>query len=170
MNPSPLLRHDALRPLSREHMSGLVLARNLRLAAVGTPDEARAALGRLRETWSAELSPHFDDEEELLAPFIRSEDDRRRLVGEHAELRAQAGLLLGSDHLRAPDAGRMNGFASLLEAHIRWEERSLFESIQRDAPAGALDSLLGCAADIELRRPGARPRLRLDPASPPTSS
>ncbi|KAA0212474.1 MAG: hypothetical protein DYG94_14650, partial [Leptolyngbya sp. PLA3] len=31
----PLLRHAALQPLSREHMSGLIQARNLRRAAGG---------------------------------------------------------------------------------------------------------------------------------------
>src|ERR1051326_7417375 len=91
----PLKRHPSLQPFSREHMGGLVQARNL-LHAGGQPApsedqapailsvaEREAVLKQFIRVWRAELSGHFDDEERLLLPLTPSAILRDRLLAEH---------------------------------------------------------------------------------------
>ncbi|HRQ72749.1 MAG TPA: hemerythrin domain-containing protein [Phycisphaerales bacterium] len=153
----PLHRHAALQPLSREHMSGLIQARNLqRAAGEGRGACVRAAAEFVR-VWQAEIVGHFDDEERLLVPLIDDPASRERLVREHREIRALA------DRCRAVAAGEgvqpeaLARLGTLLHDHIRWEERALFEAIQRDHP-DALAAMLDHAEEIERVRPGARRR------------
>jgi len=159
----PLRRHAALAPLSREHMSGLVQARNLvRASEADEPARRRAAADFLR-VWDSEIREHFDDEERLLLPLTRDAAMRERLLSEHRDIRALSGSCRGS--AGGPSPAVLKRLGTLLHDHIRWEERVLFEAVQHDHP-GALDSIVPEAARIERQRPGARARLRLDASGP----
>lgn len=153
----PLSRHAALRPLSREHMGGLVQARSLRRAAEGDAAWRRAAVEAFVTAWSAELSPHFEDEERLLLPLIDEPAMRARLLDEHRRLRDLAERCSGDPDSVARDPDLLRRLGTLLHDHIRWEERVLFEAIQRDHPV-PLAGLEAEAARIEERRPGSRAR------------
>ena len=59
-------RHPALRQLSSDHHTGLVLARKARQAANGTVHDQRYAWTTLVARFSAELEPHFQVEEQGL--------------------------------------------------------------------------------------------------------
>lgn len=157
----PLRRHAALQPLSREHMGGLVQARNLRRAS-GADSAARlAAVVSFARQWRSEIGGHFDDEEGLLLPLTRDPALRERLLREHRVLRELAQRCDELPETVADDPALMRRIGALLHDHIRWEEREYFEALQRDHPQ-ALAALLHEAAGIEERRPGARPRLGLD--------
>jgi hemerythrin-like domain-containing protein len=67
---------------------------------------------------------HITAEEELLGRHL-SEADARRLKEEHRQLRSLLAEARATrqDNRRAPLAA----FADLLERHVRWEERELFE-------------------------------------------
>lgn len=156
----PLQRHAALQPLSREHMSGLIQARNLRRAA-GEDRGARArAAAEFVRVWQAEITGHFDDEERLLIPLIDDPVWRERLVREHREIRALADRCRDAPPGEAAERTTLARLGSLLHDHIRWEERALFEAIQREHP-DELAAMLQHAEEIERVRPGARRRRTL---------
>lgn len=163
----PLQRHAALRPLSREHMGGLVQARRLRRAADGTASERRSAIDDFVALWSSEIRDHFDDEERLLLSLIDQPELRARLVHEHRVVRGLASLCESKPASAIIEPWLVRCLGDTLHDHIRWEERELFESIQR-AHGGALRAMLGEAAAIERRRPGSRARCRLVHRNPPT--
>lgn len=127
-------RHPALEPFSRDHKSGLALARTLQQSR---PD----ALERLRIAWSGELRDHFADEEKLLLPLL-PEKSRQRLLQEHARLRAL--IEAPSVDLAATGDALMN--------HIRWEERELFPFLESSLTTEQLAALEVDTNEIEVLR------------------
>ncbi|MDX9707194.1 MAG: hemerythrin domain-containing protein [Azospira sp.] len=121
-------RHTALLKLSREHYGALKLARDGKIAALSGDLTAVAALAaRVGEEFAGELEPHFREEETGLLPFLAAVGEASlvtRTLAEHGELRA-----LGAA-LQQPDAATLHRFSALLAAHIRFEERTLFEAAQ----------------------------------------
>jgi len=127
-------RHPALEPFSRDHNTGLILARAL--------IEKRPDAGEdLLRAWQSELKDHFREEERLLAP-LATRESAFRLRQEHARI---ADLVA-----RLPASGPALGTA--LEQHIRWEERQFFPEIQATAPEEALRLLSAETDRLEERR------------------
>lgn len=157
----PLKRHAALAPLSREHMGGLIQARNLTRAADGDREARLGAVEQFIRVWRDEIRGHFDDEERLLLPLTDPPHLRERLLAEHGALRELAGRCESDAAGAAGDPDLLRRLGSLLNEHIRWEERVYFEQIQRDHPQ-ALEAMLAEAQRIEQSRPGSRARRRLD--------
>ena len=117
-------RHPALRQLSSDHHTGLVLARKARQAAYGTVDDQRYAWTTLVARFCAELEPHFQVEEQgLLVALWRAGEAGlvERTLTEHEDMRG----LIAQD--RPENLAR---FAELLTAHIRFEEQTLFARAQ----------------------------------------
>lgn len=126
-------RCPALRDLSNEHHQGLVLAKRAKRAA-GT-EGAQGVWQEIRDRFAAELEPHFRAEETGLLPALERVGQAglvRQTLDEHAELRR----LIGENNALA-----MAGFAELLERHIRFEERELFEAAQQELSIAELDKL-----------------------------
>jgi hemerythrin-like domain-containing protein len=121
-------RHPELQALSREHHGALKLARDAKIAA-GSADAAQVErlAARVVNCFAAELEPHFMIEEQELLPRLAQAGDAplvARTLAEHTRLRALA------KRLRTPDATALAEFADLLAAHVRFEERELFEAVQ----------------------------------------
>ena len=117
-------RHPALRQLSSDHHTGLVLARKARQAANGTVHDQRYAWTTLVARFCAELEPHFQVEEQgLLVALWRAGEVGlvERTLTEHEDMRG----LIAQD--RPENLAR---FAELLTAHIRFEEQTLFARAQ----------------------------------------
>lgn len=142
----PLKRHKNLAPLSRDHMKGLFLARYSRNDAPpykNYPTDIPSKVRIILEGFENELLPHFSEEEEILMPFIRQCAPElipmaEEIFAEHTQLAAIA-VKLGS----SPDDARLlDEFGRLLEAHIRKEERILFEKIQDAVPEETLKRLI----------------------------
>ena len=154
----PIRRHPALQPLSREHMSGLVQARNL-AAAANQPPAAGPRWPGL-PAWHDEIAEHFLDEERMLAPLL-SIDSMSRLLAEHRHLRHLAGRAMSLASADEPDIDLMRTLGVALHDHIRWEEREAFGEAEGAATESDLARLVEHAQRIERDRPGSRPRLRL---------
>ena len=121
-------RHPELQALSREHHGALKLARDAKIAA-GSADAAQVErlAARVVSCFAAELEPHFMIEEQQLLPRLAQTGDAplvARTLVEHTRLRALA------ERLRTPEAIALAEFAELLTAHVRFEERELFEAVQ----------------------------------------
>lgn len=121
-------RHPQLQQLSREHHGALKLARDARKAGEsGSAGEITVLAQRVVQVFRVELDPHFCVEEQgiLVALDHAGEHElARRTRDEHMELRRLAGLLA------IPDGGTLLRFADLLGAHVRFEEREVFEAVQ----------------------------------------
>jgi hemerythrin-like domain-containing protein len=115
-------RHPSLQPLSDDHHAALVLARRLRRLALETaPSDVESLAGEVRETFGAELEPHFRVEEEWLFPALAQRGAPElveRAEEDHVRLRSLVG--------GAWKPGTAREIGVLLEKHVRFEERVLF--------------------------------------------
>lgn len=121
-------RHETLQPLSREHHQTLRLARQLQRE--GCNDETRAAL----EAHRPELVAHFASEERLCAQALeRCPNDSslaeqvERMLREHREIMDLIERLSADS---SPDASACHALGEWLVAHVRFEERELFNQLQ----------------------------------------
>ena len=121
--------------LSRDHHTGLVLAKRARELATTEATERCTAWTEMQARFANELEPHFQLEEQGLLPALRAAGEDvlvDRTLTEHAELRR----LIASADPSAPQR-----FGEALAAHIRFEEAGLFETAQRVLAADVLDAL-----------------------------
>lgn len=144
-------RHPALVPLSHDHHHGLVEARRLRRATALPAAERRDAAAAFVRFFALESRPHFRDEEEQLFPLlVGAEEPATELVVqallEHQRLHALANALENELASGNAPAAPMHELATALEAHIRFEERTLFPLIEKLAPEAALRGLQEGAA------------------------
>ena len=148
-------RLPGLRELSDDHHTGLVLARSCKRAA--QPDSELSpgeAWEEVRQAFSSRLEPHFQIEEQHLLPALEAIGEAalaERIRAEHAALR----------DLRQPvpaTRASLQRFGELLDAHIRYEERQVFEPTQHRLPQEALQAI--AAACHAVRYAAARPEER----------
>lgn len=95
--------------------------------------------------WNGALQPHFSCEDEcLLARLARRADPglqhAGRLQRDHRELEALVETMASA---RTPDDRHdaLERFGRKLRDHIRWEERELFEWLQRELGTDDLDEI-----------------------------
>lgn len=121
-------RHEKLQDLSREHYSALKLALLAKRAAQsGAPEQIEATAASCVAAFASDLEPHFCVEESTWLPALVKSgaiDLVSRTEHDHAELRSLA------SRLQTPDAATLQAFAERLTAHVRFEERELFEAIE----------------------------------------
>lgn len=131
-------RHPDLLQLSREHYGALKLARDARrVAGSGDPIAVAAIAQHVVEVFRAELDPHFCVEEQgMLVLLARAGQHNlvEHTLADHAELRRLARLLAN------PDADTLARFAELLQAHVRFEEREVFEAVQAGLAMDSVES------------------------------
>lgn len=132
----PLKRHLALIPLSHDHRRGLFAANLIRTGAPRYPEFPTDLVGKrtyLLHYFETDLRYHLEKEEAILFPLAEELGGEvaslvRTLRMEHQDLRQAFVQLPTSD---APDLQvAFDHLSRLLQAHIRCEERQLFEAIQ----------------------------------------
>lgn len=119
-------REEALRPLSREHLAALLVAKDLREAT-----DPGTAARQFLEFWGEHGQRHFRIEEEVLLPHwdAYGEIDRAgaaRMLEEHRGIRREA-LRLAAEE---PSLEQIHDLGSLLHEHVRFEERQLFVAVE----------------------------------------
>lgn len=137
-------RHPSLIPLSHDHHNGLVLALRLTRRRSMSPEskwprdlpgQAEATLAFYRE----HLLPHFHAEEEILFPrlsaFLKPQETIvSEMINEHQEM----GDVIAELRSALRPGNRLDEilsrFGSLLERHIRAEERKLFPLFESRVP------------------------------------
>ena len=143
-------RHRALIPLSHDHHDALVAARRL-LRGADAPDPLAAATTFLG-FFASSVVPHFREEEELLFPRVADAEEARELVVqallEHQRLHlaaAELGELVAHGRADGATGARMRELATLLEGHVRFEERQLFPLIETMLSEETLTALVNGA-------------------------
>jgi hemerythrin-like domain-containing protein len=133
-------RDAALRDLSSEHHTGLVLVRRIREQTAPAEAAVKARWEEIRERFASELEPHFQKEENGLLPMLRAIGESalvERTLREHEAMRRLVADGGPEDLLR---------FAQWLDDHIRFEERELFDVAQRRLSADQLSRLAASRA------------------------
>jgi hemerythrin-like domain-containing protein len=125
-----MLRDRSLIPLSHQHQHALALCVRIERATPIREADLTAWQKEIAEHFRSEIGIHFAAEEQVLFPSARRFKELAPLVedllADHAWLRerfAQA----ETDSMSARD---LSAFAQRLTAHIRKEERQLFERLQ----------------------------------------
>jgi hemerythrin-like domain-containing protein len=148
-------RSAALAPLSRDHHPALEAA--LRLSRARTEDLGEA-VARFTEFFDDHGRKHFEIEEQVMLPALEGDDQLQamgdRMCSEHEQI-CDAGERLRADSLPAGEALELaNELGRLLNDHVRFEERELFELLEARLDPETL-AALGRAIDRAERAPGA---------------
>lgn len=129
-------RIPELHQLSKDHHHGLVLARRARKAGSGIKGfSASHVWEEVERIFLNELEPHFKIEEKYLVPPLKAIgeiDLIKRLQIDHNRLHR----IIKDKSVRTP--ALLKKFGELLEKHIRFEERELFETAQKRLSSHAL--------------------------------
>ena len=122
----PIRRDELLAPLSREHHQGLLLCWKIRTGFRKSVDLSRIQ-NYAEWFYKSHLMPHFEIEEKYVFTVLGNNHNLvRRALKEHRQLRR----LFNSIKTDQKSIGLIE---EKLEAHIRFEERVLFNEIQQVA-------------------------------------
>jgi hemerythrin-like domain-containing protein len=124
MTTKPLKRHPGLVELSRDHHHGLLLSWKIR-QGLNKSIEAERIKRYADHFFEIHLKSHFGEEESFVFPLLGNEhplivtaleqhENLRRLFSKNTDLPAT-----------------VDAIADALETHIRFEERELFQEMQR---------------------------------------
>jgi hypothetical protein len=142
-----MLRDPNLVPLSRQHHHALALCVFTERGLRGESPDLKHWNAEIARAFASEISVHFQAEEEILFPAIAAHPDLRglvaQLIAEHAVLRE----LFGRATRGELDEAGLRTFCEQLGAHVRTEERELFEGAQRLLPSAELDRLGAACAE-----------------------
>jgi hemerythrin-like domain-containing protein len=150
-------RHDALRPLSRDHHQALHRALKLKRA-----DDAGAAeaVRDMVEFFDAHGAVHFQVEEQVLLPLYVRDGDAdptdeviARVLTDHIWIRARIAALREASVVPVDE---LHELGRRLDDHIRHEERVLFPAIERALSEDELAGLASAVAAAEAREAAAR--------------
>ena len=147
-----MLRDPSLVPLSHQHHNGLALCVLVRrsLAAGAAAENIARLARRVIDRYELELVNHFDLEERVLFAeterHLGKQDLVALLVAEHRRIEQIIGELRS-----APSAECLEGFCTLLTAHIRREENELFQQIQQGLPREVLERIGEVLQDKAIR-------------------
>ncbi len=122
----PIKRHIALQPLSRQHHFGLLFGWKIRKGFSKNISPERM-MRFAAWFYKNEIKPHFSDEEKYLFPILGRENELiERALKEHRRIKR-----LFND-TEDPERS-LHRLEEELDAHIRFEERILFNEIQKVA-------------------------------------
>lgn len=126
METKPIKRNIDLQPISRDHHHSLLLCWKIRKGM-----RKHVEVGRIKKyaDWFFEnhIQPHFEIEETYVFPILGDDNERvKKALSEHRRLKR---LFEDKDEIEKS----LSRIEEELEAHIRFEERSLFNEIQKVA-------------------------------------
>src|SRR5579859_4561845 len=125
-----MLRDKNLIPLSRQHQHALALCVRIDRASPICDSDLEAWQAEIAQQFDTEIGFHFAAEERVLFPAARKFADLNPLLDElfadHAALRQY----FQKSEARQMSAHDLTSFARTMSAHIRKEERQLFECLQ----------------------------------------
>lgn len=129
-----------LQPLSRQHKSALMTCLLIR-KGVSKQASVKDMSEFLVRVWKEELSAHFDQEEKVLLPLLRTSPEG----GQYANAIERDHDLWRSamPHLEQANLNSrlIGNLADQLEQHIRFEERIVFPFLETTVDAAKLASL-----------------------------
>jgi iron-sulfur cluster repair protein YtfE (RIC family) len=126
-----MLRDKSLIPLSHQHQKALALCVRIDRAQPIPPADLPAWQSEIEQHFEPEINIHFSAEEQVLFPTARRFPELiplvEDLIADHTALRE----FFSQAKARRMSTETLPAFAQQLSAHIRKEERQLFERLQR---------------------------------------
>ncbi|MEZ4960790.1 MAG: hemerythrin domain-containing protein [Saprospiraceae bacterium] len=138
MTNQPIKRHPGLKELSRDHHHGLLLCWKIRqgLKKGIAPERIKSYADFF---FQHDLENHFQEEEAHVFPLLEKENPQvKKALAHHQSLVK----LFTQNPDEADLTATLNAIADQLEAHIRFEERELFNEIQQAVPEETLQKLV----------------------------
>jgi hemerythrin-like domain-containing protein len=136
-----MLRDKNLIPLSRQHQHALALCVRIDRAAPIAESDLAAWQSEIAQHFRTEIRVHFAAEEQFVFPAARAFAELKMLVeeliSEHARLRER----FAKAEAQGMSSSEIAEFAQGLSAHIRKEERRLFEKLQEVMSEGDLAAM-----------------------------
>ncbi|MBW4359664.1 hemerythrin domain-containing protein [Flavobacterium taihuense] len=131
---TPIKRHESLKQLSREHHHGLLLCWKIKEGL-----KANIAPERIKKYadwfWEAHLATHFEMEEKHIFSILPANNELiKRAIAEHKSLNQLF-------HTETELLKTLEKIEKELESHIRFEERILFNEIQKHATEEQLETI-----------------------------
>ncbi|HMT28946.1 MAG TPA: hemerythrin domain-containing protein [Bacteroidia bacterium] len=127
-------RHTSLQPLSRDHHNGLMFCFRLNRGLEKNIDETRLK-NYVNWFYDNHIQEHFSVEEKLIFPILGNEHELiKTALKQHQHILK---LFTTNTELSAT----IKNLAIQLEAHIRFEERVLFNEIQLHASDEILNAI-----------------------------
>ncbi|WGF91641.1 hemerythrin domain-containing protein [Aequorivita marisscotiae] len=138
----PIKRHVALQPLSRQHHFGLLFSWKLR-KGFHKNIETKRLQQYAKWFFKHEIEPHFKDEEKYLFPILEADNELiERALKEHRRLKRLF------NNTKDPERS-LHQLEEELDAHIRFEERVLFNEIQKVATEAQLKKIEEIHSNLE---------------------
>ena len=133
-------RSAHLQPLSRQHHNGLLAA-----LLVGKGLKKGAGLQVMAtfiiHVWQSELQSHFEQEEQILIPSLQNTSFdsalTQQLLQEHRQIQSLVQHMQQGNY----NSDDIASFASLLEHHIRFEERIYFPEAEKVLSVEVLEQI-----------------------------
>ena len=127
-------RDKALHILSHDHHHGLILAQLIKKGSPqykNLPNTTEGKKDYSIKFYYDELIKHFEDEENILFPVVSGKDDEidnliEKIITEHKKIKQLINRLESDEDVE----NTLDELGSILESHIRKEERDLFMKIQ----------------------------------------
>lgn len=134
MKNKPIKRVEEMQHLSREHHHGLLLSWKIKQGVSKSVDSERIA-SYVDWFYKKFLTDHFEIEERWVFPVLGAADPLvKRALKEHRQIER----LMAHEE---KDYSHLLEFADLLNDHIRFEERKLFNKIQDIASQDELSEI-----------------------------
>lgn len=137
----PIKRHQALRPLSRQHHHSLLFSWKLRK---GFSENIEIERLQKYASWfyKQEMQPHFIAEEKFVFPILGNESELvQQALKDHRRITR---LFLDTEN----PSKSLSILEEELDSHIRFEERILFNEIQKVANTEQLQKIAEIHEDI----------------------
>lgn len=134
---TPIKRHPAIVSFSKDHHFGLLLVWKIRQGLGKAVDPIRIS-NYVSFFFEKDLEKHFREEEQLLFCELPVEDElRKRAEADHLKILK----LVAAVTEKKDDIVLLHQLADELEAHIRFEERELFNHLQNNIKADDLERI-----------------------------
>ena len=147
----PLKRHQSLVSFSKDHHFGLLLVWKIRQGLANAISPERIS-NYVLFFFNEDLRQHFSDEENLIFCKLDIEDVlRKKAEAEHQTIYH----LIDAIRQNMSDTQLLTQFAVVLDKHIRFEERELFQHLQHiitpEVLAGIAVRFITDKGDIDAR-------------------
>ncbi|MGH2509763.1 MAG: hypothetical protein ACRDHZ_20480 [Ktedonobacteraceae bacterium] len=148
-----LKRHPSLKPLARDHGLGLVCAQRMQKASNATSFDRVLLTTQIMGACASIMRRYLEDEERILRQFIHEDALWNELTTRHLKLSTQIARLEAIEPANDPGANRMRNISrTLINDYVRWEERTLFPTLEARLSESDLASLGELTNEVESKR------------------
>jgi len=139
----PVQRNKHLVIFSHEHHHGLVFVSRLKKA---NQTDDKTLKHFVKDFWDKHLSAHLKSEEELLLPFLWDNDITTQFLSDHKQIHHLFEAIIKGEKLIKENAIKL---ATVLNNHIRFEERTMFPWLENEALTSAELVVIGKKLEAE---------------------